>query len=95
MKKLLLVGLLALGACTTTQIDAQVKQVQDTAVAICRYLPTAAAVASILSNAPIISTTASVAGDICNAVTNLPLAEGPGKRQAVVYGVLVRGRFVK
>lgn len=98
MRKILpLVLVLGLAGCAggPGQIDDAVKQVQSYAVGICKYLPTAATVAAIISAAPIIATAGSIGAQICTAVTNLPLAEGPGRRRAMVYGVPVRGRFVK
>ena len=102
MRKVLpLVFALALGACSTTgeQIDAQIKQVQDQTRVICAYVPTVATVAKIIATlvggVGTVDLIGTAANGICSAVTNQPLAEGPGKRQAVYNGVVIHGTFVK
>lgn len=104
MKKLVLLICLGLAGCastpggpagvpTTTQISATAKTIQGYTKLACSFIPTVATIAAILSSgasAPV----ATIASDICAAVTTAPLADG-GPRQAKVYGVVVKGKFVK
>ncbi len=104
-KVLLFIGALALGGCqtaqdlattitTSTQTATQkVKSVQGYAVAACGYLPLATTVASIFTKYS--TDVATVGGAICDAVTTLPLADGPGDGKPRVAGVVVQGKFVK
>lgn len=104
MKRILaIVLLLGLSGCTggggivSGQPDS-VKQIQNAAVVACRFLPTAKFIADLLlsrSGNSILSTAETIAGEICNAVTNRPLADGPGDRVPRVRGLRVRGSFVK
>lgn len=111
MKKMFLacamIGALALAGCNTTAQDvaskitstsqtatAKAKEVQDYAVQLCGYLPYASAVISIF-NSGYSQNVATVGNAICSAVTNLPLADGPGKREPRVNGVLVQGKWVR
>jgi len=42
------------------------------------------------------STSASIVGGaVCDAVTNITLADGPGDRKPRVNGVVIKGSFVK
>ena len=96
---------LALGACSTTQtanINAEISQVQQAAVAACSFLPTTATVAAILSAlvpgaAPIEQIAATTASQICSAVSNVKLSGrlGGAVAQPMVNGVPVHGRFVQ
>lgn len=94
---------LALAGCNATSQDvagkineasAAVEQVQDYAVKVCGFLPYASSIVAIFDSGYSTSVSA-VGGAICNAVTNLPLADGPGKREPRVNGVLVEGRRLK
>lgn len=87
--------LLALPGCSNIPgTEAKIKQVQDQALFYCRFLPTVSTVAAILSKSPIVNTASSIGSQICDAVTTLPLADGPGDRLPRVNGVVVRGKFV-
>lgn len=98
MKKLLLlIGMaLPLAACDP---NVETAKVQGATVAGCRYLPTAKTVVSV---AKVLYSPASMALDfgsvvadaICNAVTNAPLADGPGDRIPRVRGIVIEGRRV-
>lgn len=101
MRKILVLGLMVgLSGCATdggmTGSTDSIKKVQAAAVSACRFLPAAKFVADLLlSGNVLVSTAESVAGEICNAVTNRPLADGPGDRRPRVRGMVVRGQFVK
>lgn len=97
-------SLLLLSACASsgtvsssaTTTNAQVEQVRKTAVQICGYLPLASTVVNIFASSnPLLTTSVGVAQAICNAVTNRPLADGPGDRTPRVGNVVVRGKFVR
>ncbi len=96
MKKLLLLGTLALAGCAGISTpNGGIKDIQNAAASICRFVPAAKTVADILlSGSMAVTTTIGVATAICNAVTTAPLADG-GPRQAKVGGVVIRGRFVR
>ena len=108
MKKLLIIGAmtLALAGCQTAQDLAtdittvtqttkeKVKSVQGYATQICGYLPAAASVIGIF-NSGFGSGVSAVSNAICNAVTSIPLADGPGDRKPRVNGVVIKGTFVK
>lgn len=100
------VALLALAGCqtatdvattitTATQTTKEkVKSVQGYAVSLCGYLPAASSVIGIF-NSNFSTSVAVVGGAICDAVTNITLADGPGDRKPRVNGVVVTGKFVK
>lgn len=96
---IMLVGGLALGGCSTTGglAGLSAASVQQLAVSICGYLPTAATVAAILAAGnPAINTIEAAASAICAAVA--PVATASGKLRATtptVAGVVVHGRFVR
>lgn len=101
MKKLALLLCLGLAACSTNiqpaEISARAKQIQDYTRLACKFVPTVATIASILTSGA--SAAASViATDICNAVTTAPLADG-GKRDAYYNAggknIKIEGRFVR
>lgn len=109
MKKFLIIGVmgLALVGCnqtaqevattitTATQTTTEkVKSVQGYAVSLCGYLPVASSIIAIF-NSNYSSNVAVVGNAICNAVTSIPLADGPGDRKPRVNGVVVKGTFVK
>lgn len=99
MKKLLIVSVLfLLAGCAGTPNNGGVKEVQDMAAKICRFVPTFQTVTDIfLSGSAVASTALSVASAICNAVTINPLADGPGAKnyKPTVAGVRVKGSFIK
>lgn len=108
MKKIILIGALSslLLGCQTAQDLAttittstqtakeKVKSVQGYAVQACSYLPLATTVTSIFSS-NYSSDVATVGSAICDAVTSIPLADGPGDHKPRVNGVVVKGNFVK
>lgn len=108
MKKFLIIGIacLALAGCQTAQDVAtaittatqtateKVKSVQGYTVQVCGYLPAAASVIGIF-NSGYSNAVAAVGSAICNAVTSIPLADGPGDHKPRVNGVIIKGSFVK
>lgn len=108
MNKLLIISALCLGlvGCqtaqdvatsitTVTQTTAQkVKSVQGYATQICSYVPLASSVVNIFSSG-YSSDVSTVANAICDAVTSIPLADGPGDHKPRVNGVVIKGSFVK
>lgn len=108
MKKILIIGAMAftLVGCQTAQELAtdittvtqntkeKVKSVQGYAVSLCGYLPAAASVIGIF-NSGFGSSVSTVGNGICDAVTSIPLADGPGDHKPRVNGVVIKGQFVK
>lgn len=108
MKKFILIGALSLllSGCITAQdlatdittstqaVSQKVKAAQGYAVTLCGYLPVAASVIGIF-NSGYSSSVSAVGTAICNAVTSIPLADGPGDGKARVNGVVIKGTFVK
>lgn len=96
---------LALAGCQTAQdvattittstqtVKEKVKSVQGYTVSVCGYLPAAASVIGIF-NSNYSNAVAAIGNAICNAVTNIPLADGPGDRRPRVNGVVIKGKFV-
>lgn len=97
MRKSLLIGGLALGLAGCAggpgQISESAKQIQAYTKLFCSFVPTLGTVAAILSSGTSAPFTV-IAKDICDAVTNVPLADGP-RRQPKAYGVVIKGSFVK
>ena len=99
MKRLLLLGCLALAGCGTTgtisteDVSERAKQIQDYTKTFCKFVPTIGTIAAILSKGASASILG-IATDICTAVTTAPLADG-GARTPKVQGVVIRGRWVK
>ncbi len=100
MKKLAVLAAFMLAGCATgtpvTSIG--VKDIQNAAVAICKFLPAATFVTDLLLSGNIIASSAtSIAAKICEAVTVNPLADGPGAKNYVphVNGIRVQGKFVR
>ena len=98
MKKILLalplLGLLA--ACgTTSNIEDNISSVQSYTKTICKFVPTVATVAKIISTSLIIDSASGIAAGICAALATAPLADGPGKSGAYYSGVRIEGRYVK
>lgn len=111
MMRKLLVGAalaagLALAGCQTAadlatdistvaqSVNQKAKAAQAEAVKICDFVPALASVVSIF-NSGFSSNVSTVGHAICDAVTTLPLADGPGDRRPRVNGVLIKGEFVK
>ncbi len=109
MKKILIIAAtaLALAGCnqtakevattitTATQTTKEkVSSVQGYAVSLCGYLPAASAIIGIF-NSNYSNNVSTVGNAICDAVTTITLADGPGDRRPKVNGVVVTGKFVK
>lgn len=102
MNKFFVIGFASIAALALAACDpvAETKKVQGATVATCSYLPTAETIAAIAKtlyapSIPFIDVGSAVATSICNAVTNIPLADGPGDHLPRVNGIIVRGKFVK
>lgn len=96
MKALFLLPVLALAGCVTaTQVDQKIAEVQSYTRSICKYVPTVATVAKILTTSTVVDSATSLAMGICSALSTAPLADGPGKSGAYYRGVLIEGRKVK
>lgn len=108
MKKFLILGMLgfALAGCTTAKeiattittttqsVTEKAKETQGYAVTVCGYLPALASVIAIF-NSGFSSNVAVVGNAVCDAVTSIPLADGPGDHKPRVNGVVVQGKFVR
>lgn len=96
-----LIGICLMGvALAGCDPQVETKKVQGATVSACQYLPTAETVANIAKSfyspaIPYVDTASSIADKICGAVTNIPLADGPGDHLPRVNGVVVKGKFVK
>lgn len=93
MKRLLVIALAAvsISACAENGRGIDVMKVQQMAVSICKYEPTAQTVVNIFSSgSPMFATAAQIASAICNAV-NSPRSAGEVPK---VNGVPVRGKRV-
>lgn len=98
-----LAGCQTAGSTTPGAVD-PIAQVQAAAQTACRFLPTAATVASIIAAAnPALSTAGAVAQAICSAVTAVAPSSAPRALAASATGdrtygavgsVLVQGRFI-
>ncbi len=100
MKKLAVLAAFMLAGCATgvPVSNSGIKDIQNAAVAICKFLPAATFVTDLLLSGNIIASSAtSIAAKICEAVTVNPLADGPGAKNYVphVNGVRVQGKFVR
>ncbi len=69
------------------------RQVQATTKELCQFIPTLGTIAALFSVGAGAGV-AAIASDVCMAVTNIPLADG-GPRAAKVYGVPIKGKFVR
>lgn len=94
-----LAGCASTGSITPTNVASTIAQVQSTARTICSFVPTANTVANLLSVIGFggFSGVTAMAAQICNAVINNPMTEGPGGGRTVprVAGVPIRGKFVR
>lgn len=61
----------------------------------CGFVPTIETIASIVTASPFVPAAGAVAESICQAVTNIPFADGPGDHKPRVNGVVVQGYFLK
>ncbi len=100
MRKILYVSVLsaslmgcAAGVPTSQDVDTKVAQVQSIATQVCRFVPTVSTIIKIFSTG--LDGVTDAANAICNAVTNRPLADGPGDRTPRVRGIVVKGKFVR
>ncbi len=92
------IGALALNGCATTGGGGiSVAMVQQDAVAVCSFLPTASTVANIIAAGnPLLITAEAIAQAICAAVTAAPaVTTRRGAAQPMVNGVPVRGKFLR
>lgn len=83
------------GTPAGTQPAPNPSKVRQIVTATCGFLPTLTSVASVISASPFVPAAGAVADAICDAVTTLPLADGPGDRKPRVNGVVIEGRFVR
>ena len=60
----------------------------------CGFVPTLETIAGILTASPFVPAAGAVADAICNAVTTIPFADGPGDHLPRVNNVVVKGYFV-
>lgn len=79
---------------TAATVKAKAQVAQTYAQKICGFVPTIASVIGII-NSGFSADVEIVANAVCNAVTSVPLADGPGDHLPRVNGVVVRGKFVK
>jgi hypothetical protein len=81
----------ALVSCTTggTGTTVTIADVQDAAVAACKFLPDAATITTILTASPVAATAEGIAAIICSAVTGQPATAV--KRRATAPTVVVNG----
>ena len=100
--KLFALGLIAiLGGCTAEMTLAEkVKAVQDKAVQLCSYLPTATSVGAIISAGnPAVVGVSAVANAICTAVINWKSTQATQNSFATgcpkVENICVEGEFVQ
>lgn len=97
MKRPVLMLCLLLAGCATTpspdKISEEARKIQGYTKLFCQFVPTIGTIATILSSGTAAGIT-TIAKDICDAVTTMPLADG-GPRAAKVYGIPIKGRFVK
>lgn len=93
------ISLVSLTGCATTGADDDsVSIIQQAAVNLCHYLPTAETVAELLKvDADDLSTGSGIAHAICDAVTSDASTTGVAtlfKLPPTVHGVLIRGKHV-
>lgn len=72
----------------------KVKSVQNYTVSLCSYLPAVASITALF-NSNYSQNVAIVGTAICNAVTSIPLADGPGDRKPRVNGIVIKGKFLR
>lgn len=75
------------------QISTTAKKIQNVTKIACGFVPTVGTIINILASG-VATPAIAIAQDICQAVTTVPLADG-GPRAAKVYGVAIKGSFVK
>jgi len=89
----LAVGMLSVSACQKSTSTIDVNGVQQAAISICKFEPTAQTVLSIFgSGSPVLTTVSAIASAICNAV-QAPTV-GRDLKPPEVNGVPVQGRRV-
>ena len=101
MKKIVVLASLTLAGCATTptagNISETAQQIQSYTRLACSFVPTIATIAALLSKGGS-SSVATIAQDICSAVTQ-PVTFGIMSRGApvvpMVNGVKIKGSFVK
>lgn len=77
---------------TAVTIQAKAKVAQSYATQICGYVPYLESVIAIF-NSGYSADAGIVANSICNAVTSIPLADGPGDHKPRVNGIIIQGHF--
>lgn len=68
------------------------RKIQADVKALCNFIPTISSIVSVINAS--YGQTLSTAGEICLAVTSVPLAQG-GSRKIVVRGVTIKGAPAK
>lgn len=101
MKKLLILGMLALAGCagvptSSADISAKAKEIQGYTKLACSFVPTIGTIANILSSGTSIPLMV-IASDICAAITTTPLADGGPRVPKLNYNgkvITIRGSKV-
>lgn len=79
---------------TAGTVKEKAKIAQTYTSQICGYVPLLESAIAVF-NSGFSNDAGVVANAICNAVTSIPLADGPGDRKPRVNGVVIKGNFVK
>jgi hypothetical protein len=92
----LLAGCASVGGVPTV-LGISAAEVQQDAIAICSFLPTASTVANIIAvGNPLLTTAEAIAQAICASVTAPPVASTLRRvGTPTVAGVVIKGRFIK
>lgn len=107
MKKLAILAVLSLGACTTVPVTnpstgnpvvTDVMKIQALAIKICAFEPTAETVTNIITSlvpgaSPTVTLISQIAHSICDAM--VPKVQAFMSAPPAVNGVPIEGRFVK
>lgn len=81
---------------STADVGARARQIQEYTRLACKFVPTIATIANILSTGASAPLTV-IAQDICLAVTTAPLADGGARAAKVVYNgrvIQIKGKYV-
>lgn len=72
-----------------------VQAVRDGVIKACSFQAYVASIEALIRKKDTgLYSTSDYVNAICTAATTMPLAEGPGKRQVVVKGVVIRGQRI-